>query len=145
LLRLAQATEQVTVTPLGDPLPWNPNVVDCPAPSEPLYAAFVATTVPVLPLVVAFQALVSEVPLGRLMLTRQPDRAWFAVTVTLPTKPPGHGFGAEKAAEQPVPLPEPPVVVLVLRLVVDVVVDVVARLVVVVVRVVVVDVLLPPP
>ena len=31
-----QAAAQLTVTPAGEPLPWNPNVVDCPAPSVPL-------------------------------------------------------------------------------------------------------------
>lgn len=32
----AQLAAQETVTPLPLPVPWNPNDVDCPAPSAPL-------------------------------------------------------------------------------------------------------------
>ena len=57
-----------------------------------------ATTVPVLPLNVAFQDPTTETPEGRFSVTRHPVRACPAVTVTLPTKPPDHGFGGSVTA-----------------------------------------------
>jgi hypothetical protein len=72
------------------PLPVYPNEVEAPAPSVPLYAAFLTVTAPLVPLFTPFQRLTMDCPLGRVMCTVQPlsvdDPA--LVTVTPALKPP---------------------------------------------------------
>lgn len=77
----------------GAPLARNPKVVEAPAASEPLYAAF-ATDADDPPAVsVPFQACVMLCPALRFHFTVQPlTGAAPAVTVTSPWNPPGHEF-----------------------------------------------------
>jgi hypothetical protein len=83
----------VQLTPLGavEPSPpaTNPNVVDTPGSSEPLYGAFVTLTVPLVPVFTPFQRLLMVCPPASVSRTVQPLIAEApACTVTSPWNPP---------------------------------------------------------
>jgi hypothetical protein len=86
---------QLTATEEALPLPVNPNDVEAPAPSAPLYAALRTETVPEVPVFVPFQRDWMDAPDGRVSVTVQPVMALLpAVTVTLAWNPPGQGVPA---------------------------------------------------
>jgi len=86
-----QPIEHVTVAPDVPPAATKPNVVEAPAPSAPLYAAFRTVTAPELPDAVPLHRLWTVTPDGNVIPTLQPEIALLpTLTVTSPWKPPGH-------------------------------------------------------
>ena len=82
--------EQPEIVGVPLPLAVKPNVVDAPAPTDPLYAAFVTVIDPLLADGVPLHRLEMLAPDGRDNPTRHPEIAALpAVTVTDPWNPPG--------------------------------------------------------
>jgi len=78
-----------------------PNVVEAPAPTEPLYDALVTVTAPLLADGTPLHRLEMLAPDGRLSATLQREIALLpAVIVTVPWNPPGQAFTAVYVALQ---------------------------------------------
>lgn len=97
LLKCVDAQGLVQVTPAGvadpSPLARNPNTVEPPGASVPLYDTFRTATAPLVPVFVPFQICVMACPAGIVNRTVHPLSAEEpADTVTFAWKPPGHEF-----------------------------------------------------